>query len=50
MPLKAACFCDKIDVSYSHPAVPLHFMGRWGKKKEEEVPLWLAVRQCGDLT
>jgi len=24
-------------------------MARTGKSKEEQVPLWLAVRQCGDL-
>jgi hypothetical protein len=36
-------------LSYSNRWRALHFMPGGGKLKEED-PLWLAVRQCGDLS
>ena len=36
-------------MSYSNRRRALHFMAGSGNQKEED-PLWLAVRQCGDLS
>ncbi len=40
----------KINVSYSNRRRPLHFLGPLPEKqRRNQVPLRLAVRQCGDL-